>query len=243
MDNQLRERIQWLLLDDRDTEEIVADLGVTRRQVGTVRRRMARGELEISPRVLADPRAQSFAKAALGKRLAKVNADIDGFMASAARSLDGRMDVSDIVRDMVGPQFGHGLRVRRTELDLSRGQLAERARMSYPYLSAIENGTKRASFGAVVRLADALELPPSRLLGYSAEVRDARLQGAQPDNTRNADTAALELNDSADTSETATESGELEEIVAAIVRKELASWAETELPRLVDRAMETSSGC
>jgi len=53
---------------------------------------------------------------------------------------------------------------RRTELGLSRRQLAERAGLSYPFVSELERGAKSPSAASLVALARALELSPAQLL-------------------------------------------------------------------------------
>src|SRR5206468_2367928 len=62
------------------------------------------------------------------------------------------------------PALGRAIKVLRTERGLGRRELAELAEVSYPYLSEIENGKKRASSKALVAIAAALGLRPSQLL-------------------------------------------------------------------------------
>ena len=66
------------------------------------------------------------------------------------------------------PPFADGLgkavSIRRIELGLSRQQLAERAGLSYPYVSEIENGVKFPSPNALSALAGALELVTHELV-------------------------------------------------------------------------------
>ena len=65
--------------------------------------------------------------------------------------------------------LGKAIRVRRTELDLSRSELADGAELSYPYLSEIENGGKWPSEKALRRLAEALDLQDADALRALAE--------------------------------------------------------------------------
>ncbi len=54
--------------------------------------------------------------------------------------------------------LGRAVELRRTELGLKRRELAERARLSYPYISEIENGVKEPSAKALRQIAEALEM-------------------------------------------------------------------------------------
>jgi DNA-binding XRE family transcriptional regulator len=60
--------------------------------------------------------------------------------------------------------LGRAIRVLRTERGLERKDLAEAAGLSYPYLSEIETGRKRASSKALFVIAEALGVRPSELL-------------------------------------------------------------------------------
>src|SRR2546430_8388833 len=60
--------------------------------------------------------------------------------------------------------LGRGIRVPRTEQGLERKELARLAGLSYPYLSEIEKGKKRASTEALLPIARALGLRQSELL-------------------------------------------------------------------------------
>jgi len=60
--------------------------------------------------------------------------------------------------------LGHAVKVERTARGIGRKDLAARAGLSYPYLSEIENGSKRASSKALIAIARALDLAPSDLL-------------------------------------------------------------------------------
>ncbi len=65
--------------------------------------------------------------------------------------------------------LGKAIRLRRTELDLSRSELAREADVSYTYVSEIENGTKQASSKTVWRIARALGLEPHELMALAAQ--------------------------------------------------------------------------
>jgi transcriptional regulator with XRE-family HTH domain len=70
------------------------------------------------------------------------------------------------------------VKLRRTELGLSRRELAERAGLSYPYVAELENGAKQGSPKAIEAIARALELRPSELLAWSDDLAETR--GASP---------------------------------------------------------------
>src|SRR4051812_21083446 len=59
---------------------------------------------------------------------------------------------------------------RRTALGLRRKDLAERARLSYPYISEIENGVKEPSAKAMRQIADALDLTVAELASLTERI-------------------------------------------------------------------------
>jgi transcriptional regulator with XRE-family HTH domain len=61
--------------------------------------------------------------------------------------------------------LGRAIKVERVARGMDRRVLAERAGISYPYLSEIENGGKRPSSSSLLSIADALGLGPSELMG------------------------------------------------------------------------------
>ena len=69
-----------------------------------------------------------------------------------------------------GTALGRAIKVRRTDLGLERAELAERAGISYPYLSEIEGGKKRPSDRTLRALAHALEMRTHELVA-EAEMR------------------------------------------------------------------------
>ncbi len=64
--------------------------------------------------------------------------------------------------------LGRAIKVRRTGLDMSRKQLAQRAGLSYSYLAEIENGAKSPSSRTLDAIAEGLGLPLHELI-HSAE--------------------------------------------------------------------------
>ena len=127
--------------------------------------------------------------------------------------------------------FGRAVQVRRAELALKRRELAERASLSYPYVSEIENGAKSPSAKALRQLADALELSPPELLtragwgppvewdaaGSSYHAARAGVRYAGP-STVGSGREPLAI---------------AADLIAAMVQAEVTSWAQQELPRLV----------
>ena len=68
--------------------------------------------------------------------------------------------------------LGHTIKVRRTDVGLSRQQLADASSISYSYLSAIENGAKAPSTKILRVIADCLGLETKELLALV----DARIE-------------------------------------------------------------------
>lgn len=70
--------------------------------------------------------------------------------------------------ELASPEYyealGRAIQTTRTGRGMSRRELAERAGISYPYLSEIENGKKRASSAALFEIAAVLGLRPHHLL-------------------------------------------------------------------------------
>ena len=82
--------------------------------------------------------------------------------------------------------LGLAVQVLRTELGLGRKDLAERAGLSYSYLSEIENGAKQPSSKALILLAKALGLNLYQLIA-AAEARMPPAAQAGPPETYDAD--------------------------------------------------------
>ena len=153
--------------------------------------------------------------------------------------------------------LGKAIRVRRTELDLSRGDLAEAAELSYPYLSEIENGGKWPSDKALRRLAEALRLEDAEALRRLAESyvstdvpppRPAlRLESTSSPDFREAPEPATDRSGPAFAFSSPTEARNgtqsradqadldrvVENLVEERVRQELRRWQEDVLPLLI----------
>ena len=108
--------------------------------------------------------------------------------------------------------YGACVRQRRAELGLARKELAERAGISYSYLSSIEAGQKLPSESVLTMLARALELSPADLLASANDMvlsessersadstsRSERLSSSEAswDRTWSSEPPALELSSS-----------------------------------------------
>ena len=74
-------------------------------------------------------------------------------------------DPQTVSRDPLYYRYlGRAIRVLRVERGLERKDLAARSGLSYPYLSEIESGKKRASSQALLAIAQALGVRPHELL-------------------------------------------------------------------------------
>lgn len=152
-------------------------------------------------------------------------------------------------------RLGRALHLRRVELGLKRPELARRADLSYPYVSEIENGLKTPSTKALRQLAGAVDLSPAELITLADRLKDSDepvagsvlveptagdhliLRGHEAHGER------VGVGPAAGTSSPSRDSGEvldrqIETLIAAIVRAELAAWARTELPTRVRAELE-----
>lgn len=66
--------------------------------------------------------------------------------------------------------LGRAIQTTRTGRGMSRRELADRAGISYPYLSEIENGKKRASSAALIEIAAVLGMRPHHLLEMAENI-------------------------------------------------------------------------
>lgn len=101
------------------------------------------------------------------------------------------MLIDDAAADDAWAQaLGRSIKVLRTDLGISRRQLAAQSAISYSYLSAIENGTKVPSAKILRVLADRLGLQTHELHA-AAEARLARDQSVS-DAATDSDDALIE---------------------------------------------------
>jgi len=71
--------------------------------------------------------------------------------------------------------LGRAIAIRRTEMGLKRKDLHERAHLSYPYISEIENGVKEPSAKALRLIAEALEMKVADLAALAERMQDSPL--------------------------------------------------------------------
>lgn len=80
--------------------------------------------------------------------------------------------------------LGRAIKVARTQRDVGRRALAERAGVSYAYLADIETGRGRPSSKALLAIAGALGLSPSELLQEAERYGALAAAPADPDGDR-----------------------------------------------------------
>lgn len=68
----------------------------------------------------------------------------------------------------MGRELGRFLEHRRTELGLTRRELATRADLSYPYISQLETGDREPALKALHKLAPVLQVRPEELAALLA---------------------------------------------------------------------------
>lgn len=68
-------------------------------------------------------------------------------------------------------QLGKNVRTIRTVLGLSQEEIAFRAGLKRSYLSDLERGTRNPTVRALGRIAEALGVPPCRLLESDTETK------------------------------------------------------------------------
>ena len=61
-------------------------------------------------------------------------------------------------------EMGQRIRVRRRVLRISQEELAERSGFHPTYVSSVERGERNVSLMTILRIAEALEMDPSRLV-------------------------------------------------------------------------------
>lgn len=76
--------------------------------------------------------------------------------------------------------LGHTIKVRRTDIGLTRQQLADASTISYSYLSAIENGAKAPSTKILRVIADRLGLEAKELLALVDDRLERGSEAEQP---------------------------------------------------------------
>lgn len=152
--------------------------------------------------------------------------------------------------------LGKAIAMRRTELGLKRRGLADRAELSYPYISEIENGLKEPSPAALGRIAQALEMDRSELMILSERYDEAAgdhtsLHRHAPE-TRTERSPLLQsiaeapplaatwslLAARPTSAHPEQDEVPIEELVRSELRRELDAWATYRLPDLIRRELE-----
>ena len=67
-------------------------------------------------------------------------------------------------RRRIAHAFGAALRAARQQTGVSQDELAERCDFDRTYPSLLERGKRAPTFAMLLRIAEALEIPPERLL-------------------------------------------------------------------------------
>lgn len=150
--------------------------------------------------------------------------------------------------------LGRAVASRRAALGLKRKDLAQRARLSYPYISEIENGVKEPSAKALRQIADGLDLSVAELATLAESVEHVASSDPGPlpipgveappevDRARQLDRIPGSVGASLLASPpNPPAAGSRDEEIRFLVREELERWAATRLPELirseVDRAI------
>jgi transcriptional regulator with XRE-family HTH domain len=255
VDSRLRDQIRDLIAEGTTSDEIAARLGISKQRVAAVKAHMTMGHynLALLEQLTAtartgDPSARAAAKAEAERQFGEAISDMDGLM-PAIRAI-GAATRPDLIEEL--PPYpaaksgvlGRHIHMRRVEIGLKRKELADRAQLSYQYVSAIENGAKDPSLVAVVRIADALELTLFELTSYSALVPSTAPGepgpapptevGPDPGEELNGVRSAAVVED---TSTSTPSPGELQTLITESVTTALGVWARIELPQLVAAAL------
>jgi hypothetical protein len=153
-------------------------------------------------------------------------------------------------------QLGRAIAATRAERGMKRGHLAESAGVSYPYLSELENGTKRGSTQKLAQIADALGLTSSQLLAraealarggtgaptpwYSTTGRGPTGSPAAVDRGDDTRSPAVSLRPLGGLSERTEDA--IVERVTQEVRQEIERWLDVELPIAVREHVRAALG-
>lgn len=147
--------------------------------------------------------------------------------------------------------LGRAIEVRRVHLGFKRKDLAQKAGLSYPYISELENGGKEPSAKALRQIADALEMGVAELIATGEQYQDADEDRADQRlatptlGTASALSYALRDNPlpgaapraSAPFEPPRPPEDELRSIVRAVVREEVERVVADELPGIVAREL------
>ena len=159
--------------------------------------------------------------------------------------------MSDNAAKTARQALGRAIAVRRVHLGLKRKDLAEKASLSYPYISELENGGKEPSAKALRQIADALETGVAELIATGEQYQDSyedsadqplAMQSAAASAFSNSALRALALSRAAHESGVPFEppqpaDDELRMIVRSVVREEVERLVADELPGIVAREL------
>jgi len=81
---------------------------------------------------------------------------------------------ANVVEPYLLEELGDVVRKRRLALELSQGELADRAGVHRTYLSDIERGSRNVTVTVLARIAEALELKVSTLFRLTEQNNQAR---------------------------------------------------------------------
>lgn len=160
--------------------------------------------------------------------------------------------MSDKERDAARVGLGRAIELRRVQLGYKRKDLAERASLSYPYISELEKGGKEPSAKALRQIAEALHLGVAELVALGEEFRDGGSPGVVPTDRLPpplgdvfemrvpralGDAASSGLATGASSGSGGDAATELEVLVRRIVRSEIERYERDELPTIIARSV------
>jgi transcriptional regulator with XRE-family HTH domain len=129
--------------------------------------------------------------------------------------------------------LGRAIAVRRTALGMKRKDLAGAARLSYPYISEIENGAKEPSAKALRQIADALELSATELASLGERLDEGTIPPERPTRPLPDMAVTMAVPDAGTDPGPPPSDPSISPLVRQIVREELEIWERTRLPALI----------
>lgn len=164
--------------------------------------------------------------------------------------------MSDNAAKTARQALGRAIAVRRVQLGLKRKDLAEKASLSYPYISELENGGKEPSAKALRQIAEALEMGVAELIAAGEQYQDSSEDSADQPLAVQIAAASAPLNRALRApalSRAVHESGipfepphpaddELRMIVRSVVKEEVEHLVADELPGIVARELRRVLG-
>jgi transcriptional regulator with XRE-family HTH domain len=252
VDSRVRDQIRGLIAEGKSSDEIASQLGISKQRVAAVKAHTTMGHYtsvliaELAPSARkGDPSAREALNAEAVRVIRRAASGVDRLMPEIRAMGAAHPDlVEGEPLGLLKPGvLGRSVHMRRVEIGLKRKELADRAQLSYQYLSAIENGAKDPSIVAVVRLADALGMTlfelmsPPRVPSTAPPAPDI----APPrEVTSGLGDEAVVIPAAApveDSSASMPYTKDLQTLVTESVRTALDVWARIELPQLVAAAL------